>query len=181
MNKIVLLIMLLSIATIYTGCGSSCDSSHQQAVASLFAAAYTNPRGFVNYVQEHPEWFDKNSQWRKCLDELSTELMKSALTAPSSDNIRESAYSIASRAGASHLGDDLYNDMMNSKLDMYSLANYLNLLGSVTHEITNGNVNAYYNSPFYIVAKIFGNMDTKFIKMMYDLMYWYVFQFAQQI
>lgn len=169
----------------------SCDEESRLWVAELYAYAISYPDDFPDFVEENRERYAQNGRWQICAERLASELYSAALGGPSPDSIEESAYSIASRAGAPEMGPALYDQMMGSRIDMFSLAKYLNELLNAVPEIHRGELSAYHNTDVYQLSALMSwafqisGMPPEEInfwrQLMFGLNTWYMLQFAQQI
>lgn len=169
----------------------SCDEESRLWVAELYAHAISYPDDFPDFVEENRDRYAQNGQWQVCAERLASELLRGALGGPSPDSIEESAYSIASSAGAPEMGSALYDQMVQSRIDMYSLAKYLNELSNAVPEIHRGDLSAYHNTDVYLLSALMSwafqisGMPPEEINFWRELMFglnkWYVLQFAQQI
>lgn len=169
----------------------SCDEESRLWVAELYAYALSYPDDFPDFVEENRDRYAQNGRWQVCAKRLASELLRGALGGPSPDNVRESAYSVASRAGAPEMGPALYDQMMGSRIDMFSVAKYLNELSNAVPEIHRGELFAYHNTDVYqlstLVSWAFQNSGMAldeinfWRQLMFALNTWYVLQFAQQI
>jgi len=175
-------------ALVIRGCGARMDQPTREFIAYSYALAMTDADGFFSFVQEHPTWFARGSRWDKGVRRLGEALTGAGIRAIPGNDLRESAYDIAGRAGRPDLGESVYGEMSKTSGELLRLGSLLRAMPAIAEGILRGDRTAYDQSLFAWAAAIEAASQTMlprdgqaFKKICYELNAWMMLQYAQQI
>lgn len=137
---------------------TACDEQSRQLIVELYATAWSYPDNLSSLIYNNRDLYIDDNRWQNCSERFVQALMTNALSGPSDNETRESAYSIAADAGVPGMGESLYKQMISDKMDMFALANYLNDLALIVPDINQGDLLTYYNLEIYNYSQFLWNM-----------------------
>jgi hypothetical protein len=196
MKKSLLLLLNIALLTVTQpggfGQAMGCDQESKELVLAAYAGAMTRPDDFPISTRKNSNMFVSANQWQNCIVRLSNALKQHVLSGPSPNEIRESAYNIASSANAPEKGEILYRQMMETSSDMLALARHLDSLSVSIRAILDDNFSTYYNSEVYRMSSfVWQSMEyawgwqpgavEMYRRLFYQMYVWYLRQLMQVI
>lgn len=186
----IIITVLITLQSCSCSNNSNCKEQSRQLIVTLYATAWSYPDVLSNLIYENRDLYIEDNRWKNCSERFVQALITSALTGPSSNETKERSYAIAAEAGRPDLGESLFRQMEEDKLDMISLAGYLGDLAQFVPEIYEGNPSTYYSSDIYNYSQFLWNMMGMAFspneieiwrQMIYKINSWWVYQLLQAI
>ena len=137
---------------------SPCTDDAGALMAIVYSIAVSYPDDLPRWVQENSALFTANDRWRDCCRVLITQLRARALSGPSNQSVNEHAADIAGRAGRPDLGPKIAEGMMEGRLDMFQLANWLEMLLNSLPSIRGGDNSIYVRTDIYTLTRLMWEM-----------------------
>lgn len=141
------------------GQGSPCDATTSEQLGTVYALALFYPERFVNYVEQEGAALSSSS-FRRCIEGVRNAFSIAAINMPSNQEIYERSMSIASRAGAPHLGPEVARNIMQSQGNYALVAEALAQLSRVL-----GGELAYKSTSMYETA-----IQLQSLRQLYELL-----------